>query len=339
MNPQKLCGWLGIPDKAWPPDHYTLLGLLPGTCDVAQIEHHVHDRLAKLRGYQLSHPEEATEGMNRLAQAFLCLSEASARRAYDLSLGGSVQVLDKPPAAEDEKPCTAAAPNGQLSSEETVSDVATETEWRALPPPVRVDEPPPAASRIEPPVPDVASGKALDPVAEAAWSLDARRGLGTLQALCDRIDHTRQLLVAWERAGRYLKKPKRRCSRQAEETDLTRRLEEIDHRLPAFPPILGQPGQPGYRVASMARLEMATAIFNVMDAEQRQALARDWQAGRVVLVSHRRFLRQELKQMRRQGWLGLVLRAIRTGVNDHPWWMLLGVAAVVGILIKVVVFY
>src|SRR5262249_39855260 len=74
MDAKILCRWLGIAD--WPPDHHALLGLKPGEEDSARVEQRVHERMAKLRCYQLSHPEEATEGMNRLAQAFICLTEA-----------------------------------------------------------------------------------------------------------------------------------------------------------------------------------------------------------------------------------------------------------------------
>src|SRR5437870_4426300 len=77
MNTKVLCTWLGLPD--WPPDHYALLGLKPGDNDAARLEQTVHERMARLRCYQISYPEEATEGMNRLAQAFICVSEALAK--------------------------------------------------------------------------------------------------------------------------------------------------------------------------------------------------------------------------------------------------------------------
>src|SRR5262245_51435634 len=81
MNSKILCSWLGLPEMQWPPDHFALLGLKPGECDLRQIEKTVQDRMAKLRCYQLSHPEEATEGMNRVAQAFITLTEAAAKSA------------------------------------------------------------------------------------------------------------------------------------------------------------------------------------------------------------------------------------------------------------------
>ncbi|MEI7687800.1 MAG: hypothetical protein WCL32_22570, partial [Planctomycetota bacterium] len=75
MNADLLRGWLDLTDVAWPPDAHTLLGIKPGEGDLACIETQVQKRLAKLRCYQISHPDEATEGMNRLAQAFVHLME------------------------------------------------------------------------------------------------------------------------------------------------------------------------------------------------------------------------------------------------------------------------
>src|SRR5947208_11819362 len=83
MNHDVIRTWLGLPPGDWPPDHYTLLGLERGETDLARIEQRVHERLARLRCYQISHAEVATEAMNRLAQAFMCLTDPEAKRAYD----------------------------------------------------------------------------------------------------------------------------------------------------------------------------------------------------------------------------------------------------------------
>src|SRR5260370_19959622 len=81
MKQELLCNWLNLPKTAWPPDPWTLLGLTREALDLGIIEERVQDRMAKLRTYQLSYPEEATEGMNRLAEAFITLAEASCRLA------------------------------------------------------------------------------------------------------------------------------------------------------------------------------------------------------------------------------------------------------------------
>src|SRR5437667_12005038 len=79
MNQEMLCSWLGLPTTAWPPDPWTLLGLKREETDLPTLEEHVQDRMTKLRHYQLSYPEEATEGMNRLAEAFVALAEACSK--------------------------------------------------------------------------------------------------------------------------------------------------------------------------------------------------------------------------------------------------------------------
>src|SRR5437660_765809 len=110
MSHACICDWLGLPAEAWPPDHYRLLGLPPGEGDAARIEQQVHDRLEKVRRYQLLHPEHATEAMNRLAQAFVCLTNPEAKKTYDTklfrppgapSLG---EAVERPPDVESPDP-------------------------------------------------------------------------------------------------------------------------------------------------------------------------------------------------------------------------------------------
>ena len=66
MDQQLVSTWLQLPLVDWPPDHYTLLGLKPGEGDLARIEQQVYQRMEMVRRYQLTHPELATEVMNRL---------------------------------------------------------------------------------------------------------------------------------------------------------------------------------------------------------------------------------------------------------------------------------
>jgi hypothetical protein len=105
MNHELICNWLGLADASWPPDHYRLLGLEPGESDVGRIEEQVHQRLESVRRYQLTHPELVTEAMNRLAQAFVCLTDSAAKRAYDIELLGAEAVKEEgPPVALQEAP-------------------------------------------------------------------------------------------------------------------------------------------------------------------------------------------------------------------------------------------
>ena len=89
MKSELICEWLGLPAGPWPPDHYCLLGLTPGEADARLIEQSVQQRLESVRRYQMMHPEQATEAMNRLAQAYICLTEPASKQAYDAELLGS----------------------------------------------------------------------------------------------------------------------------------------------------------------------------------------------------------------------------------------------------------
>jgi hypothetical protein len=332
MSHEIICDWLKLPAKAWPPDHYTLLGLRPGEADVERIEQQVHQRLEVVRRYQLTHPEPATEAMNHLARAFVCLTDPVAKKAYDAGLLG-----DQPAAPE------AAAPDGE-AGEEAEAPVRLEAapasvpaaSWQEAPPPVRrpaAEAPPPPApaapavtgpaAEARPAAPVAAAvapppREPADPVTEAARSSRARRGLGTKRALYRRLAHTRRLARAWEQAGKYLAWPKRRLTRPAEANELTHLLTAVRTGLDGFPPLLGEAGQPGYLVLSLARQQAVVPTFQTLLSSQREALARDWWAGRTFLQSHREFLRQELRTLRKKGLAYRAVRAARVFLSEHP---------------------
>ena len=84
-----------------------------------------------------------------------------------------------------------------------------------------------------------------------------------------------------------------------------------------FPHILGEAGQPGCLVLSLARYD-PVHTYRSLEASQRDALRRDWQAGRDLLLAHRDFLREqaaELRLMTRKQRFG---RAFRAFFADQP---------------------
>ncbi|MSQ96841.1 MAG: hypothetical protein EXR98_20125 [Gemmataceae bacterium] len=92
-----------------------------------------------------------------------------------------------------------------------------------------------------------------------------------------------------------------------------------------YPAFLGQPGKPRYLVVVLAKLKVPLATARAMGDEQRADLLFDWQAGRQVLLEHRKYLRRHLRSMHHHAAVGLVLHAVRGFVNDYPWPTLIGV--------------
>jgi hypothetical protein len=147
---------------------------------------------------------------------------------------------------------------------------------------------------------------------------------------------TRRLLRAWERVGKYAGKARRKLTRPAEETELMRLLSRLDELLHQFPAVLGQPGQPGYRLLVLARDDSPVAVFKGLDPAGREALARDWVAGQGVLSDHCDFLRHQIKALRRQGWGARLAGSLATVLNEHPVWLGAALLLVIGVALTVV---
>jgi hypothetical protein len=373
MSHELIYSWLSLPPGNWPPDHYTLLGLEPGADDVARIEEHVQQRLEKVRHYQLTHPDQATEAMNRLAQALICLTDPSAKQAYDLLLFGkhpeaapaAVAVSASPPSVTPTPArssrsvrvpslTTVQVPPGDAPPAERRGGMPTPARGTPatlaqtpLPPVMPVEplalpaappEPPPQtepAPELPPLLPAVAvpggtpapqRRKEESPAEAGRSSRVARRGLGTKRALYQRIVRTRQLLHAWEQAGRFLAWPKKRLNKAADAAELVRLMGAIRDLLQGFPPLLGEAGQPGYLVLTLARQQAVVPTFQTLISSQREALARDWWAGRELLEAHRDYLRQEVRGMRRKRAWGWMVRAVVAFLTDQPGWVLVFLA-------------
>ena len=294
MSHHLVCSWLGLSSSNWPPDHYTLLGLKAGESDQHQIEERVHERLMRLRQYQLNHPEEVTEAMNRLARAFSCLTDPTAKKAYDAWLSGPRVMEPAKRTASDN--CAdplawlfgpwsglANARSNDNSNRHRLAD------WKDAPPPPRrptTADPTPlpeparfaangAASPVVPPRDQMAAPPASGPIdsfLQAAQCSRARRALTTRRALYHRMRATHRLIRAWEQAGKYVNRPTRRLVRPRERAELARQLRLVGRLLESFPPLLGRLGQPGFWVVSLARHEMVVPIFRMLVPSQRETL-------------------------------------------------------------------
>lgn len=334
MNRELICGWLGLADKGWPPDPYALLGLAAEQCDAPSIEKRVHERMVQLRGYQLLHPEEATEGMTRVAQAYITLIERHGSRSAP------------PPAAASVPQAAVPLPALQRGGDDTAVAQKTKLDWQAAPPPVRGGPKTPRApipvGIPEPARPTLEGLPRAEKEEEIVRNLaeespEALAGLVTLQAVIDRAERTRQLLIAWRRLGRYLGNPKRQVTRSIERADFARKLEALLEAAERHPEFVAHPGRPGYRAIALAHLEITPDVFNAMGEEPREQLARDWTLAHKILLAHRRFVLQRFKTLRRRSLLGRMAYTLRSSFDEHPvLWSGLGAAVGVAACVLVV---
>ena len=362
MGHDLICAWLQLPSGSWPPDHYTLLGLKPGESDTARIERSVDERMAKARQYQLSYPDAATEAMNRLAQALICLTHAQAKRAYDAELFGeseaenltqlSGRALPSPEPADPMAWLFAPPSPKTVPTAEPIGEPRNVEDWQTAPPPTRrefdSDAGPPMPSDHAPtidhsiatqdapqgpPVPE-SSAPSL-PVAQpsidegsAVGARASRRSAVTRRALFARISRTRQILSVWRQAGKYLNQPRRQLTKPSEATELLHQMQALKELLRRPPRLLGQAGQSGYLVLSLARQQLVVPTLQTLLPSQRDALARDWRAGQEVLIDQLGFLRSELKDYRRRNRILHWFRAAAISVLHSPGLLLLFLALV-----------
>jgi hypothetical protein len=188
----------------------------------------------------------------------------------------------------------------------------------ATPPPLPVLPALPPAEAAPPPAPAaVAAAPDIDPVVEAAQhSAAARRGLSTRRDLYVRTVRTRRLLRAWDRLGAFVAPPGRPLAR-GEGSQLNRVLQELIGLLERFP-LMGEAGQPGYLASMLAHQEQVPQRFRALEAGQREALARDWEAGRKLLTAHLAFVRREIRAARRRGWRARLARLTYAALTDLP---------------------
>lgn len=311
--------WLGLPPGPWPPDHYTLLGLAPGRGDPAAIEPLVLSRMDRLRPHQLLHPELVTEGMNRLAQALICLTDPVARAAHDAELGlDAATIWNTSDRAKSE-------PDFLLLLRDLGEPTqATEVAFSpGLAPPERLpyevvepneSEPPPLPYELVPyEVVETPVGLPLPPAYEVVeaelvklpavpWQPANRRQLYV------RLVVLRRLLAAWRKLKPGLADPREPFDRPIrvvlfiEAATLVRSLLD-SHR--------GLLVESGALVAVLLRQPHMLATLRTLLPDQRRAVAIDWQRTELWLereqVRLRKVARSQGRRRKRIGgrWRGL----------------------------------
>lgn len=331
MDYDRLCSWLGLPPGSWPPDHYALLGLARGTGVVTEIEARVLDRMEQIRPHQLLHPELVTDGMNRLAQALVCLTDPVARSAYDRSIGippPPFEVVEDEPQPESAKHSDGTRPI-ELPAEVPVEpqkipyEVVEPPEREPDPLPYKIppyevvpDEsrptkqayevveggpPPPLPYEVIPPdeVPksELPFGEPieLDKPAEKPSEEPhppAPPAPISRRALYRQLAAIRKAMRAWEGLRPVFGTPTETLATPMAVLLFVRALADARDAIPDVSQVIQGPGSPGGMVAALIRLPHALHAVRVLLPVQREAIALDWRRGYAVLLHERRRLRE-----------------------------------------------
>jgi hypothetical protein len=316
-----LRSWLALPAGPWPPDHYTLLGLAPGRADPAAVEPRVMERMDRLRTHQLLHPDLVTEGMNRLAQALITLTDPVEKAAYDAEIGAAVAAAVAAPGKVAPAPAVPVAPAaGALVVGELVFDDVFSDDLPAAPPDgsdvTQVIELPGAGSGPAPKVIDWAKDRPAPPPRPyevvphevvpdepkpAPLSLDADEPArpappAVVEAVAAAADNPagrrwvyarlallRRAQQAWDRLGPVFGDPQDPVDRPGRVLLVLDAVAAVRPLLPGLRGVVGGVDDPGGVVAAVAAQPLVLDTFRRLLPDQRQALAIDWRRGREEL--------------------------------------------------------
>lgn len=346
MDYHLLRSWLGLPPGAWPPDHYTLLGFGAGVADAEAIEPRVLRQMDLLRQHQLRHPELVTEGMNRLAQALITLTDPAGKTAYDAELGLAAstklpspkftRAVEPPPSRSaplivaepvlDDSPFDDEAfeiPDATDATQEIFVPAKEAAgyplaESGPLPPrPVPALEPP---RRTVPVAKVVAEPAPIELVVAAPPPSTARRWIYT------RLAQLRAARRAWERLGAILGDPQDPIDRPGRLLLLLEAAAAVRPHLPALAEVMAGAERPGAIVVAILNQPLMLDTLRRLLPDQRQALAIDWRRGQDELLDAYLRLRRQARESRDTGERGQRLPTALRWLLDYPELALIGLA-------------
>jgi len=291
LDPTQLFSWLGLAPGPWPPDHYSLLGLPPGHADADSFEPRVLQQMDRLRIHQLLHPELVTEGMNRLAQALITLTDPTAKTAYDSELGVAIAAPPSPPA----KPRTEA-----VSESVVVAEVLSFEDDGPEPPATEVTQEIVLPAEILPKYELVP--EASKPPRARPRELPAVRPYPTPPSsrrwIYRRLAEIRRGRRAWLKLRPVFLDPLDPLDRPGRLLILLEGTSAIRPLLPSLAGVVGGLDDPGGLVATMIRQSLLLDTIRRLLPDQRQRLAADWRQGLLELDREYDRLRQLSREER-----------------------------------------
>ena len=300
MNFDLLRSWLGLPPGPWPPDHYTLLGFPPGHADAAAFEPRVLQHMERLRNHQLLQPELVTEGMNRLAQALITLTDPDAKAAYDSelkikpppNLGGPTHPARPEPALPPRQESVIIAE--PLLEDESLEDELPEAEPYPDPNPTEVTQeipliaeaiqpyevvPDPPRPKPQPPIAPPPRARPLPPPEERPAVRPWPTPPSSRRWIYARLALIRRARRAWLKLKPVLLDPNDPLDRPGRVVILLEAAGAVRPLLPALAGVVGGLDEPGMLVATIVKQPLLLDTIRRLLPDQRQALSTDWRTG------------------------------------------------------------
>jgi hypothetical protein len=329
----------------WPPDHLTLVGLSKAEATPARVESAVMERMGRLRNYQLAHPDEVTEAMNRLARAMVELTRPAATVMADaerkpapvetpkaLELAPELPAgMDSPEVEDDNKSVprrkVVSAPVLELLPESYVFPSEPAVVRRPFEEMRKTDAPsasPPNWIERVPPVQHLPEASWPYPVAPG--SRQAARRSPQRDAIHAAVRY-RRLLRAWDSSGTFLAQPEIVAMTRAECVAVLLALSEIESGQWAL-----NENSPGGSVMTFARTRPNVGALWELTFSTRESLRDDWRAGRQHLLG--KYQRSRQASQRRRPWRELRRQwlRVRDVLPQATAIAVSGVATVVGLV-------
>lgn len=326
-----LSKWLELPPNPWPPSHYALLGLEPGTGTADEIEQRVLERMEGLRHYQLMQPDAVTEGMNLLAQAMISLTDPDARRQYDAELGVESKAESRTEPAD-----------------EKAEDEAEEEEAEELHRPLPTSEPLPLPVEDAGPLSEPIEILELDDEREEAVrededdeSLEIPRTIyerekpevsetprSKRRRIYREIVQLRRVMEAWARLEPFLDKPAKTFSRRTDTVAFMNCLADLRPLLGNVDVMIGSPNEPGHLIFTLAKQQLVVEMFRSFLPSQHDALTRDFRAAYAIMRDHYRTLRMKVRRLTAKSFGRRVIHPIYRHLGARPEWLFLALGLI-----------
>ncbi len=310
MNTELILTWLTLPPGPWPPDDRTLLGLPPGPPVVLDVEQRALAQMEKLRPHQLVHPDLVTEGMNRLAQALIGLTEEATRVATRPADAEIVLDADR----LEEKPRPPVVLEAEVVSVPRILNAVTVEKLPRRPrvPKARKKkrrkERSPAESAIDVPAAEIVPpGTTYSPA-------ERRKAYRKLAEM-------RRVIRTWEKLQPYFAAPSEDLLTPGavfgfvESVRDCRRTLAVDGDSNWFE-------EQGEQVLTVVRQPFSLAVFRSLVLKQRQELAADWALTTAHLRGRYLGLREEVHCSKPRKMWGSTPRAVVRWLRTNPEWIL-----------------